>query len=494
MDDIIKIDEELKYYIELVEIDKENKEALDKVTVYFIKLLECIKIALIEKKERYYGYIFMNFNVEINYHKIYNAGVSIDTNPFTMIVNPLLLGKYKIKEIIYIICHEIEHLVLEHPAEGLKYNPTNEEMTQYILNLCMDASVNDRLDLEIKEYNLDILSEPKGAITSYYLSGEYRRNFRELESFLYYFNILKPVMIIGEKPGKNGTPDKDGKSKFAEENQVFEESDENEDGIGGSGGDGPGYIIVRYGESCNGIVTKKDLDEKKKVFVISTNDDNSEEARTKIKQFLKDIIEGIPTEFRGLFPSHEQVVLDRLLAPPKINWKQLLKKYIGIVPDSYRKTKMRINRRQPLRYDVSGRLNNKIIKLVVAIDTSGSLNKNHLDKIFVEIFEILKNKKYQLTIIECDAEIQKVYKALSPKDIDYNILGRGGTSFEPVIKFINSERSLYGSILIYFTDGFGEDSISKPKTLRNIWVVLDDVDNLSLENPYGDVVALDIND
>ena len=47
-----------------------------------------------------------------------------------------------------------------------------------------------------------------------------------------------------------------------------------------------------------------------------------------------------------------------------------------------------------------------------------------------------------------------------------------------------------------FPKGFGElddlknNEIPKPKTYRNLWVVLDDAENLSLEEPYGAKVTL----
>ena len=44
--------------------------------------------------------------------------------------------------------------------------------------------------------------------------------------------------------------------------------------------------------------------------------------------------------------------------------------------------------------------------------------------------------------------------------------------------------------MVYFTDGYGEWEIPKPKTYRNLWVVLHDVKNLTLKEPYGDVKSL----
>ena len=54
----------------------------------------------------------------------------------------------------------------------------------------------------------------------------------------------------------------------------------------------------------------------------------------------------------------------------------------------------------------------------------------------------------QATIIECDAEIQRVYTARSIKDISLEVQGRGGTSYIPVIEYINANRQLQDLLLI----------------------------------------------
>ena len=85
-----------------------------------------------------------------------------------------------------------------------------------------------------------------------------------------------------------------------------------------------------------------------------------------------------------------------------------------------------------------------------------------LKYIFSEVFSILKYYKYELTIIECDAKIQKIYKIKNFNEVNYKVNGRGGTSFTPVIKYINNNNYYKDAILLYFTDGFGEESIPKP--------------------------------
>ena len=152
---------------------------------------------------------------------------------------------------------------------------------------------------------------------------------------------------------------------------------------------------------------------------------------------------------------------------------------------------MRLNRRQPQRFDLSGTRESKTLKIVVAIDTSGSVSDKEIEQIFSEIFAIIARRSFELTVIECDEEIQRVYQLKSPKDLPNRVEGRGGTSFTPVIEYINKRRYFRDALLIYFTDGYGEVSIPRPLTYRNLWVVLGNTSSLSVENPYGLALPLE---
>ena len=175
--------------------------------------------------------------------------------------------------------------------------------------------------------------------------------------------------------------------------------------------------------------------------------------------------------------------------PPRLCWQGILKKYVGTIAADKRKTRMRLNRRQPERFDLSGQQDEKVLKIVAAIDTSGSVSDRDVAYILNEITAILARRRHVLTVIECDSEVQRVYQVKTPADIKKNVAGRGGTAFTPVIEYVNKDRFFRDALLIYFTDGYGEWAIPRPKTYRNLWVVLGDPRNLSVKEPYGAVVA-----
>ncbi len=476
MEDITYYEKILKENIQRVEENRKDKEALNIIQNAFESIFEYIKLFLVEKKERYYGYILMNMRLQIAYDRPFPAAVNTDTNPFTIIFNPLFMAEYSLKEMVYIVCHEIEHLVLDHPSEGIKLNQTKNPILQYRLNLCMDASVNDRLNMEIEKYNLNMMSTPDDAVTSRKLSRMFYKKLMELQSFLHYYKIIKG--IVDEEDPDDGNPNngipmipgKDGKPI-----------------------DKDSIVLIVNGRNPGGVIMPNDV-KGKEIVSVWTEGDSSSDSNEKIKHFIKEVMDGIPDDCRGLFPGYQQEAIQRLLSKPVINWSQVLKKYIGLIPNSYRKTKMRINRRQPERFDIPGRMNNRTIKVVVAIDTSASVSEFELREIFAEIFGILKNLKYELTIIECDAKIQKIYKARTIRDVNFVVNGRGETAYTPVIEYINESGKYKDAVLIYFTDGEGDFEIPKPKTYRNLWVVFDDADYLSIREPYGEVIGLKRNE
>ena len=438
--DIVYYHQMLQRNIHIVEHDESNEEALNAVKDAFLKVFDMIKMIMITKQDRYYGCFLMNFELSIDFHSYHDAGVSIDVYPFRMTINPLLLGLHTLPEIVYTICHEIEHIVLNHPSDGVRYNLDKDPAIGCKLNFAMDASINDRLTMDSSTNKQSVMAEPNDVITSRFLSDFYD----------YYFSKI---------PDRNGVP---------------------EDGI----------VIVVGKSGRNEIITAP----KRKGMVCIhawTESNDADEISAIIKKFVSEVYDGMPEATRSQLPEYQKESLRRLLKPPTVSWKQVLKKYVGTIPSGHRKTKTRLSRRQPERHDISGQISSRIIKLIVAIDTSGSMDVETLQRIFVEIFAIIGTRMCEVTIIECDAKIQRIYKVNSLKDVSLDIQGRGGTSFVPVIEHINANRQLRDAILIYFTDGMGDRSIPKPLTFKTMWVLHNDDCQLSVKNPYGGVLVMD---
>mgnify|MGYP000701639600 CR=1 FL=1 len=182
----------------------------------------------------------------------------------------------------------------------------------------------------------------------------------------------------------------------------------------------------------------------------------------------------------GMLPHNLREMIDESLKPKfsSIPWHVLLRRFIeasGKVEISW--TKKKKSKRYKKRPGVKLKPRHRIH---VAIDTSGSINEKQL-AVFVTELEFA-NKTADITVIECDAEIQRVYNF--EKTISY-VEGRGGTSFIPPIEWCKEKQV---RSLIYLTDGYGDapDSID---FMQICWVLTKDGEKPA---DYGKVINLPV--
>jgi predicted metal-dependent peptidase len=198
--------------------------------------------------------------------------------------------------------------------------------------------------------------------------------------------------------------------------------------------------------------------------------------------------------YKGKAPAQIEKLMKEINKRSQIAWQDYLRRAVGSVPSGHKKTITRKYRRQPERLDIRGKLSNHIAKLTIAIDISGSISDSEINEIMVEVFGILKNVTYEITIIECDNEIRRVYKVNDPKNVKRKVETKGGILFSPVFEYIR-QHGMKDNILIFFTDGLGEKELScTPVNYKTIWVLTGKGENLSLNSPYGVIQRLsDIN-
>ena len=150
---------------------------------------------------------------------------------------------------------------------------------------------------------------------------------------------------------------------------------------------------------------------------------------------------------RGTLPAAVLHVLTRLLEKRKatVNWRRLLR----LFANSSRRTSVKNTLRRPSkRYGTTpGTKIQPHQRLLVAVDTSASVDDKQLNIFFEEIDHIWRAGA-EITVLECDTEIKQTYqyKGIAPS----NVCGRGGTDFNAPIAYANQHRF---DAIIYFTDG-----------------------------------------
>lgn len=120
---------------------------------------------------------------------------------------------------------------------------------------------------------------------------------------------------------------------------------------------------------------------------------------------------------------------------------------------------------EPLEYKEVRRIR----EFVIAIDTSGSVKGEQVQRFIQKTYNILLEQesfftKINLHIVQCDAAIQEAQKITSREEFDaylasMTLKGFGGTDFRPVFAYVDRmiEQREFTNLrgLIYFTDGEG---------------------------------------
>lgn len=167
--------------------------------------------------------------------------------------------------------------------------------------------------------------------------------------------------------------------------------------------------------------------------------------------------------------------LERQLAAilnPDLPWEQLLTQYIyTTLKDDWRWV-------PPNRRFIHSGISlpsafSESLRLIVAIDTSGSINDLQLTWFLSEIRGILATlRQFNLTILGCDAAVQDVFRFETGDTIEgikFTLRGKGGTDFRPVFDYVLQEQDV-PDCLIFFTDGYGTFPESEP-SYPVIWVI-----------------------
>ena len=147
---------------------------------------------------------------------------------------------------------------------------------------------------------------------------------------------------------------------------------------------------------------------------------------------------------------------------------------------------LQLYKRMPLIEPLEYKEVKRIKEFVIAIDTSGSVSGELVQKFVQKTYNILLStesffSKINVHIIQCDADIQEDKKITCREEFDeylksMRILGLGGTDFRPVFEYVNQLQAekeftnLKG--LIYFTDGYGDFPSQKP-TYDTAFVFID---------------------
>lgn len=394
----------------------------------FFSLVDKVNVSLMEDKDNFYGYFLFQMSKEIRFDISSPTAVNFKGAKYVIYFNPIIFLTLTIKQMESTLKHEILHIVSMHLIRAKELQRSYSTLAT---NIAMDIVVNTHLD-----------HLPPYATTLEWVNLNYSLKLLPFESFEYYVEKIQTAIDL------------------LEEDPDAAEDDSNKDEL----------IELNY-----------DPEKTHDIW-----EDSSELDEQTLKEFTEKFIDASQ---KGTIPNY----LDSLISALKnskgeLPWNLYLKRLMGTVESDQKKIITRRNRRQPDRFDLRGQLRSHKAKIVVALDISGSISDEEFNEAMKEVLSIVKNYNHEITIVECDSEIRRVYKVKSIKDIKARMNIRGGTRFTPVFEYANTKKI---HLLVYFTDGKGEDKLlSIPKGYKTLWVISGRGDKLSLKEPYGAVKKL----
>lgn len=123
-------------------------------------------------------------------------------------------------------------------------------------------------------------------------------------------------------------------------------------------------------------------------------------------------------------------------------------------------------------------------KIVIAIDSSGSVDGSLLAKFLAEVESIMNTyENFEIDLLVADAKVHEHHILYPGDELSYTLKGGGGTNFENTFEYINENIDAV-NLLLYFTDGFGKFPEDEA-FFETVWVLSDEI-----EVPFGRTIFL----
>ena len=406
---------------------KNIKDMPKDFTEDFLKLVNMVNFMLIEDNENFYGYFLLQMSRDVKYDITTPTAVNFKLARYVIYFNPYIFLNLTADQMKSTIKHEIYHILSFHLD---RIRSLKTKYSSLAINMAMDIVVNQCIDYL-----------PPFATTIDGINFKYKLKLQPYMTMESYAKTIQGALNLLEEDDESEVDD--SKEKHIEkEYDVSKTHDLWEESI-----EGDEQTLENFTKKFAAIAEKG-----------------------KVPLYLEGILKGLRSE-KGEIP-----------------WNLYLKKLMGTLESDKKKTVARRSRRQPNRLDLRGELSGHTARITLAIDISGSISDEEFHGAIKEVFNIVKTYKHEITLIECDTQIRQVYKVKSINSIRKRSSSRGGTKFTPVIKHVNNTDT---NILIYFTDGKGEEKLDvMPKGYKVLWVISGRTDKLSLKEPIGTLKKL----
>ena len=453
-------------------------------------------------------------------HATPTFSVGPEGSRYVLRINPTFAGQQPFDRTVMILEHEVLHIVLRHISRGLALfqlceSPTAQHYFMMIKPIAADLAVNAILR---KNHPHEVLCPPDRKDLGWaILSEDY--DLPDNQAFEEYFLLLldqakkqvpDPEKVIHEvvQSLREEIEAAGGISPGSLLDQIGAKLDEKMEDGEGSAEDGEGS--AEDGEGSSGSFRDNVKQHLKQAILEHLHeyiDDVTDPAHghhldAHGRSVLRNGVKSYKSTGRGTLPSGMSELIARFLAPPTVAWTDLLNAYCvnaqqskplrGFTHISKNRAAMQrfyenldvnsaeteehaeqlrrmvaIGQRIPL---FPGSMRDKRFEIYFVVDTSGSMSHDMLALALSELKHVqAATDDMVIHVLYVDAGVGKEYVLESGGEIDFELVGRGGTNFETAFAHIK-ETATQCDMVVYVTDGIAP----KPTTqleCATLWLI-----------------------
>ena len=348
-----------------------------------------------------------------------------------MLFNREFIDELSDDELLGVVLHETLHLALYH-------NARNQGKHMQLWNIACDLEVNSI----IKSLGFKL---PEGGLLP-------EKDFNlpnRLSSEMYYDKIYKEVEQMQQQQGKGkGQGGGSGLGKY--------DRDTLDDHSQWSKSESESELMKQIADQVVKSAIEKNI-----------NDINKSPIKDNITEGLQKS-SNAKTKGHGHNPG-DFIQKIKASGDGKVKWNYILNRLIRrTLSSNYIPSFKRTSRRYGEL--VKGKIkNHKIDNIIVAVDTSGSIDTELHERFMNEIILIRRMFKVDIRYIQCDTRVVQDIMLKRYTNIEnIEIKGGGGTDFRPVFEYIKKKNYKPNAIL-YFTDGCGD--YPESSNIDTLWIL-----------------------
>jgi predicted metal-dependent peptidase len=368
--------------------------------------LENAIVRLLRQKP-FYGHFLLNLRRSEQADSLHAAGVTVRDGIPTLSLNPTLFNLLSEGEQEALLEHLIKHLLHLHPLR-------RKERNQHDWDVCCDLAINPTVE-----------GLPGNALMPELYGMEAGLAAEE------YYDTLVPPFDTGNLEGS-------GYGNSQQEAQ---------------GADGAGQAEIRDAATLDNHEIWCEAD--------STPLPLAEEM---MRAITRDSLRGSD----GEIPADIRSIVDGLLQPSPIPWRQILRQFVATA-GRVGKTTTWMREHKRFSHDTPGNRKRRRLNLLVGIDVSDSTDIVRLREAFArELLQIARGRDAHITVLYANSRIQKIEAFNSSSCMLQCYEGGGFTDLRPVFEYARGMHPLPAAV-IYLTDGIGP--VPEGMAFPTLWVL-----------------------